>query len=207
MVTCKICLRAFNTLRFQSSRVCVCGRCTNDLNRFAEVAEDSYAAARELLLRGMLRRATLEVSSSSVPQWKQDQAERILGNLDFEVAKALPGWINRLVADHENRGKMYKIIRAHRRGLLHLDRPHRWGYPGNWKEVAYGIRSMDKFACVSCSSTGVELHVHHIVYASNFGTHQKTNLVTLCRKCHEKEHKRVFDFGENMLSPDELPQA
>jgi hypothetical protein len=41
------------------------------------------------------------------------------------------------------------------------------------------------------------------VYASNFGTHQKTNLVTLCRKCHEKEHKRVFDFGENIVATDE----
>src|SRR5690606_10456308 len=37
----------------------------------------------------------------------------------------------------------------------------------------------------------------------NYGTNQKTNLVTLCRPCHEKEHKRVFDFGENMTAKDE----
>ncbi len=205
MPTCKVCLKQFQALRFQSSRVCVCGRCTNDLNKYKEVAEGSYRAARELLLVGMLRRATIDVSSATAPLWKQQSAERTLGNLELEVDRALPKWINMLVADESNRTKIFKIIRAHRRGLIHLDRPHRWGYPNNWKEVAFNIRKLDNFACVSCSTNGVELHVHHIVYASNFGTHQKTNLVTLCRTCHEKEHQRVFDFGENMLTPDVPP--
>jgi 5-methylcytosine-specific restriction endonuclease McrA len=205
MLTCKVCLKQFQTLRFQSPRVCVCGRCTNDLNKYKEVAEDSYRAARELLLVGMLRRATIEVSSAMTPFWKQQSAERILENLEVEVDRALPEWINKLVADKSNRTKIFKIIRAHRRGLLHLDRPHRWGYPNNWKEIAHNIRKLDNFACVSCSANGVELHVHHIVYVSNFGTHQKTNLVTLCRTCHEKEHERVFDFGENMLTTDVPP--
>lgn len=205
MPTCKICLRDFKSLRFESARVCVCGRCTNDLNNYKEVAEEAYQTARELLLRGMLRRATIEVSSEDIPFWKQSAAERILGNLDAEVNRALPKWINKLVADESNRDKIFKIIRAHRRGLLHFDRPYRWGYPCNWKEVAHEIRRLDQFACISCSAIEVELHVHHIVYASNFGTHQKTNLVTLCRKCHEKEHERIFDFGENMSSSDEIP--
>lgn len=207
MPICKICLRNFQTLRFQSSRVCVCGRCTNDLNSYKEVADDSYLAARELLLRGMLRRATIEVSSLEIPIWKQQKAERILGNLDAEVDRALPGWINRLVADDSKREKLHKIIRAHRRGLLHFDRPQRWGHPPNWKDVAHEIRRLDNFACVSCSETNAELHVHHIVYASNFGTHQKTNLVTLCRACHEKEHGRIFDFGEKMDLSDEIPET
>jgi len=197
MLACKVCLRKFQTLRFKSTRVCVCGRCTNALNGYKEVAEESYRSARELLLTGMLRRATIEVSSPTTPIWKQQKAERTLSNLEAEVDQALPGWLNRLVADDSNKTKIFKIIRAHRRGLLHLDRPHRWGYPNNWKEVTQNIRKLDNFTCVSCSATGVELHVHHIVYASNFGTHQKTNLVTLCRICHEKEHERVFDFGEN----------
>jgi 5-methylcytosine-specific restriction endonuclease McrA len=134
-----------------------------------------------------------------------DKATRILQDPSSEVKKALPAWINRLVADTSNRTKTFKIIRAHRRGLLHLDRPHRWGYPNNWADVARAIRRLDKFTCVACSVTGVELHVHHIIYASNFGTHQRTNLVTLCRTCHELEHKRVFDFGENMADTDMLP--
>lgn len=205
MVTCKICLRKFKALRFQSKRVFICGRCTNDLNSYKEVAEDSYRAARELLRTGILRRATIDVSSPNVPLWKQQKAERILENLEAEVDRALPKWINRLLADESNRTKIFKIIRAHRRGLLHLDRPKRWGYPNNWNEVAQNIRKLDRLTCVSCSKGGVELHVHHIVYASNFGTHQRANLVTLCRECHEKEHKRHFDFGENMQVPDDPP--
>lgn len=207
MPICKICLRNFKNLRFKSSRVCVCGRCTNELNSFKEVAEYSYQTARELLLKGMLRRATIDVSSTASPLWKQNAAERILGNLEAEVDRALPKWLNKLVADESNRDKIFKIIRAHRRRLLHFDRPHRWGYPSNWKDVAHEIRKLDGFSCVSCSASNVELHVHHIVYASNFGTHQKNNLVTLCRKCHEEEHERVFDFGESMSPSDEIPQA
>lgn len=207
MAMCRICLKKFKTLRFQSPRVCVCGRCTNDLNNYREVAEGAYKKARELLLNGMLRRATIDVSSPTTPIWKQQSAERILGDLEAEVDRALPKWINRLVADKSNRSKTFKIIRAHRRGLLHLDRPNHWGYPKNWKEVAHNIRKLDNFTCVSCSEIGGELHVHHIVYASNFGTHQKTNLITLCRSCHEKEHKRVFDFGENMAATDDFPLA
>jgi hypothetical protein len=207
MVTCKICLNKFQTLRFKSKRVCICGRCTNALNTYKEVAENSYNAARELLLVGMLRRSTIDANSPTAPQWKQQKAEYTLGNLDTEVDHALPGWINKLVADKTNKDKIFKIIRAHRRGLLHMDRPYRWGYPNNWKDVAHHIRVLDNFTCVSCSESGGELHVHHIVYASNFGTHQATNLVTLCRTCHEKEHKRIFDFGENMLSPDLPPST
>lgn len=185
----------------------MCGRCTNDLNNYREVAEGAYREARELLLNGMLRRATIDVSSPATPIWRQQSAARVLGNLDVEVDRELPKWVNRLVADESNRTKIFKIIRAHRRGLLHLDRPNNWGYPKNWKEVAHNIRKLDNFTCVSCSKTGGELHVHHIVYASNFGTHQKTNLVTLCRSCHEREHKRVFDFGENMAVTDAPPMA
>ncbi len=206
MVTCKICLNKFQTLRFKSKRVCICGRCTNALNKYKEVAEGSYNAARELLLIGMLRRATIDANLPTAPLWKQQKAEYILGNIDIEVDRVLSSWINKLVADESNKTKIFKIIRANRRGLLHMDRPHRWGYPKNWKDVAHNIRMLDNFTCVSCSESSDELHVHHIVYVSNFGTHQATNLVTLCRICHKKEHKRIFDFGENMLSPDIPPE-
>jgi 5-methylcytosine-specific restriction endonuclease McrA len=204
MATCKICLKSYQHLRYRSSRVCVCGRCTNSLNKFNQVAKPAYLETREMLERGIIRRAQLDLSSSQ-PAWVYDKAIRVLEDPSSEVEKALPAWVNRLVADTSNRTKTFKIIRAHRRGLLHLDRPHRWGYPSNWTDVARTIRRLDKFTCVACHATGVELHVHHIVYASNFGTHQKTNLVTLCRTCHELEHKRVFDFGENMANTDLLP--
>jgi 5-methylcytosine-specific restriction endonuclease McrA len=143
--------------------------------------------------------------SQNLPAWQLAKAELTLLDPRSEVESALPGWINRLVADKSNRTKLYKIIRAERRGLLHTDRPHRYGRPLNWQTVASRIRQLDNYKCVVCGATDCELHVHHIVYVSNFGTHQQNNLVTLCRSCHEEEHGRVFDFGENMLNSDLLP--
>ncbi len=205
MLKCKICLTNFQVPRYHSPRISICGRCANDLNSFRETAESAYKSVRKLLLNGMLRRATIAVSTPATPKWEQERAASILEDLDEAVDRALPKWINKLVADESNKTKDFKIIRAHRRGLLHEDRPHRWGYPKNWKDVANNIRKLDNFTCVACSAIDCELHVHHIVYASNFGTHQKSNLITLCKKCHENEHKRVFDFGENMVETDEQP--
>lgn len=204
MLTCKICLREFKQLRYRSNRICICGRCTNYLNESKEVAQGSYAELSELLKTGMIRKAAAD-TAPNIPQWRQDRAQKTLANFEQEHIAALPEWTNRLVADPKNNRKIFKIIRAHRRGLLHYDRPKGWGYPSNWMDVAASIRALDGCACVKCGGQNTELHVHHIIYASNFGTHQKYNLLTLCRRCHEEEHKTVFDFGENMQTPDIPP--
>ena len=143
----------------------------------------------------MYRRALTAVSAP-VGSWRSDRARQTLANLDAEHATALPEWLNKIAADVNKREKEHKLVRAHRRGLLHLDRPQNWGYPSNWNEVASTIRLADHFQCVVCGADNIELHVHHIVYLSNFGTHRKENLVSLCRPCHEEEHEREFDFGE-----------
>lgn len=182
----------------------MCGRCANALNEYKEVAEHSYSQAGGMLKTGMIRNANDDMSPDT-PVWRQERAQKTLENFDEEYQTALPGWINRLVANKNNRRKTFKIIRAHRRGLLHLDRPNGWGYPANWKYVAAKIRNLDNYTCVICGAQDSELHVHHIVYVSNFGTHQQQNLVTLCRTCHEVEHKRVFDFGENLSNLDTPP--
>lgn len=204
MPTCKICLRSFQNLRYRSPRVCVCGRCTNALNDYKEVAEPSYLAVAELLKVGMLKRAHMD-SLPSAPLWQQEKAQRILANFEREHQSALPDWITRLLANPRNTSKEFKILRAYRRGLLHYDRPRGWGYPANWREVASRIRALDGHKCIVCGAQNTELHVHHIVYASNFGTHQKQNLATLCRRCHEEEHETVFDFGENLQTTDTPP--
>lgn len=206
MATCRICLKKYKCLRFLSPRVCICGRCVNHLNQYRQVAGIAYAEARQMLERGVIRRAQRDLLYEGA-EWRREKAARILDDPAMEVDRALSSWIKRLLADGANRTKIFKIIRAHRRGLLHRDRPRRWGYPDNWPQVARDIRALDKFACVVCHAEGVELHVHHIVYASNYGTHRRANLVTLCRRCHELEHGRVLDFGENMRDTDLLPDV
>jgi 5-methylcytosine-specific restriction endonuclease McrA len=43
-----------------------------------------------------------------------------------------------------------------------------------------------------CQRCGAEdgLHVHHIVFRSQGGTHDEDNLVTVCNNCHEDIHQR-----------------
>ena len=206
MPTCKICLRNFQNPRFNTPRICVCGRCVNLLNEYKEVAEPSYAEVGEMLRRGMHKNVRAD-SSPDAPIWKQKQAQRTLENFESEYQAALPGWTKRLLRNENNRRKIFKIIRAERRGLLHFDRPHGWGYPSNWKDVAQRIRSLDHYRCVICGAQDSELHVHHIVYVSNFGTHRQENLATLCKACHEAEHGKNLDFGETLLTDNLKPTA
>ena len=205
MLTCKICLKKYKKLRFDSPRICVCGTCTNSLNNYSEIAEPSYLEVGEMLHTGMLRRAYSDISSTNTPDWKKEKAKKLIEHDKTDFLLALPNWINKLVANKDNTKKVFKIIRAHRRGLIHRDRPQGWGYPANWKTVASKIRALDNYTCINCGAQNEELHVHHIVYVSNFGTHQKKNLVTLCRPCHEKEHNKVFDFGEDLVDFDTPP--
>ncbi|MGZ5222023.1 MAG: HNH endonuclease [Chitinophagaceae bacterium] len=51
-------------------------------------------------------------------------------------------------------------------------------------------RREDSYRCVCCGKTGLttELHVHHNVPLSKFGSNNNVNLVTLCHTCHNKQH-------------------
>jgi len=191
---CQVCLRTFGSVRFSTSRIVVCGRCVNALNERREVAADAQARIADMLGRGIVRNA--ERSLHAEESWKQDRARREIEDLDAAVARALPNWLNRLLRDPANTSYDFTAMRAYRRGLLHYDRPRSWGYPGNWKMVAARIRGLDGYRCVQCGDGDCVLDVHHIVYASNFGTHRQENLATLCRPCHEREHERSFDLAE-----------
>lgn len=203
MPTCQICLRSFQRPRYKSARITICGHCVNDLNTYRQTADAAYRQFHEWLKAGKIRRATIDVTSGNQPDWVIRKAEQILSNPDAEVEKSLPKWMNKLLADCDKTEQPYKIARAYRRGLLHFDKPHNWGYPKNWELRSRRIKALDGATCVSCGTKNVELHTHHIVYLSNYGTHRKENLITLCKACHEKEHERSLDFGESSPCPEE----
>lgn len=183
----------------------ICGRCVNTLNAHPEVAEGAQRRIAEMLRRGIVRRTTEDLLSQEV--WVRERASRRLNDMDQACADALPGWLNKLLADPANTSRDFKMMRAHRRHLLHFDRPKNWGYTENWKDVAARIRSLDGFMCTQCGASNQVLDVHHIVYVYHFGTHRQENLATLCRNCHEAEHGRALDFGENLNSnlPPPIP--
>lgn len=68
--------------------------------------------------------------------------------------------------------------------------------------LPYRIMCRDNFTCMDCGEfkayknehgmfipidTGLE--VHHIIWVSNGGSDQQSNLITLCKECHRERHK------------------
>ena len=60
-----------------------------------------------------------------------------------------------------------------------------------WKLIRRGIISEDEFQCKLCSRKKDELHVHHIIPLSKYGTNDLNNLILLCRKCHIRIHPKL----------------
>lgn len=71
-----------------------------------------------------------------------------------------------------------------------VKRIRRESYPENWNEISAEVKKRDGNKCVCCPCT-TGLEVHHIVALSRGGTNKKTNLITLCEKCHKKRHKHL----------------
>ncbi len=199
MPICKICQHTLTALRFKTEHIGICTRCVNSFNESPEPAKNAEIRMSEMLARGMERHSNVNLNSND--EWLRTRARRRLLNMKDEVAAALPAWINKLLADPKNSTRDFKIMRAHRRGLLRMDGFA--DYPPSWKDVARKIRARDKFSCTDCGSKEFILDVHHIVYLSKHGTNQQSNLITLCRPCHESEHGRVFD-GQEANDPESI---
>jgi len=196
---CQICLKNYNNPHFNNKRICICGHCKNFLNKYSEPAEESYKIIEKRLRDGIYNRAITKLNSTSSTEQEKQYAIYTLNNFDKVYNNALQGWITKLANDTSNTSKIYKIIRAERRGLLLKKGENKLGYPSSesWKKISTYIKKQDEHTCHLCKKTNVELHVHHIVYLSNYGTNRRKNLITLCRSCHEDEHKKSFDFGES----------
>lgn len=68
-----------------------------------------------------------------------------------------------------------------------------WGYQ---KGVNYGFANRkayvlwrDGYTCQQCKKKNGILNVHHIVFRSNGGSDDESNLITLCEDCHHKLHQ------------------
>ena len=49
------------------------------------------------------------------------------------------------------------------------------------------VLERDGWKCQSCGSS-TNLQVHHLVYRSHLGADEFNNLITLCAKCHSRQH-------------------
>lgn len=61
-------------------------------------------------------------------------------------------------------------------------------------------QSRDQHSCQKCFGKKKEnkLHVHHIIFRSNGGTHSPDNLVTLCKACHDQLHTHADPEKESL---------
>lgn len=75
-----------------------------------------------------------------------------------------------------------------------------WGYQ---KGPNYGfentramILNRDDYTCQYCKNKHKDskLEVHHIIYRSNGGSNEESNLITLCHTCHQNVHKGIIDL-------------
>lgn len=67
----------------------------------------------------------------------------------------------------------------------------------------------DGYICQCCkknSKKNIELHIHHIVFRSNGGTDTKNNLITLCKPCHDKLHKKKDAQRESLKLIKKIPK-
>lgn len=60
-----------------------------------------------------------------------------------------------------------------------------------WQENRKKVLSRDKWTCQRCGGNGSD--VHHITY-ERFGRERLSDLVTLCRDCHNIKHRQKNIF-------------
>lgn len=66
-------------------------------------------------------------------------------------------------------------------------------YPSDWNARRKKVYQRDGHKCQNCGTFGgpkgnAELHAHHVVPKSKGGTHETTNLITICKECHDAIH-------------------
>ena len=65
-----------------------------------------------------------------------------------------------------------------------------------WKALKSKVLNRDNYTCQSCNTNGISLEVHHITY-QNFGNENLSDLVSLCRNCHQSIHdKHGYDYNK-----------
>jgi hypothetical protein len=66
-----------------------------------------------------------------------------------------------------------------------------------WKKIRNAVVARDGNKCTKCSSTD-NLHVHHLTY-DRVGEEELTDLITLCKDCHEATHETVFSNSHKKI--------
>lgn len=71
------------------------------------------------------------------------------------------------------------------------------------------VLNRDNYTCQYCKgkSKDSKLEVHHIIYRRNGGSDEETNLICLCKTCHDKLHKDEINLKKNGKVKGQLKHA
>ena len=162
----------------------------DDTRRREEIAA-AAAQRREVLLGA--HRAAVEDHAL-----RQREIDSKIADLEARIAdipalaKAEVGlFIDAAKILEPTKSKEVRLLRAVIAGLVDYHRKE-FARPeqSEYEELKRLIRARDGYKCVCCQrgfSQG-ELHVHHVLPLSRYGTNCESNLVTLCHPCHNKQH-------------------
>ena len=83
---------------------------------------------------------------------------------------------------------------------LYNEKYRKWGYQGG---INYGfantkayVLSRDNYTCQHCKgkTKDSKLEVHHIIFRSENGSDEESNLIVLCKSCHDKVHNGKIEL-------------
>jgi 5-methylcytosine-specific restriction endonuclease McrA len=82
--------------------------------------------------------------------------------------------------------KQNQIVITDKRAYLKSD---------HWQAKRKARLKRDNYTCQACGISGVPLEVHHLHYRT-YTAERPKDLVSLCRRCHERQHQHYgFDYN------------
>ena len=97
--------------------------------------------------------------------------------------------------------------------MLYNEKYRHWGYQ---KGINYGfantkayVLNRDNYTCQYCKGKNKDskLEVHHIIFRSNGGSDEESNLITLCKTCHDNLHEGKILLKKNGKVKGQLKHA
>lgn len=148
-------------------------RINNELNSTHQVAIANYSSHKNEI-------------ESKIHYLKND-----FSNIHNIVEKEIQSFLNESNKTASTKSLDVKILRAYFSGLISYERTqHFRPDPLEYEPQKQRVRKRDEQRCICCLRGFFhgELHVHHVIPLSHYGTNTDSNLVTLCHPCHNKQH-------------------
>lgn len=68
------------------------------------------------------------------------------------------------------------------------------GVKNDWWSIRKKVLERDNYKCVKCGQPAQE--VHHLIPLSKGGTTTLSNLISLCKDCHDRQHFHLRNRGK-----------